>query len=104
VAHKVKLIEDNTVPVLCRYNDLASSLIDEIRERNSRHMAMTRALWRKVQPFTVAVRQYEVGKLLNCKSIEPLTDDLYLWSARYDDLRGIGGSVVYDPADLIVGS
>ncbi|MDR3707410.1 MAG: CRISPR-associated helicase Cas3' [Capsulimonadaceae bacterium] len=100
VAEKMKLIKDDTVPVLCPYNATAGAILDEIRETHARQRSMNRSLWRRVQPYTVAVRQNEVIRLAKEGKIEALNDDLYAWVAPYDRLKGIGGSVLYDPLDL----
>jgi len=101
-ARKVKFIDDDTVAVFCRYDDDAENVLREIEDRVSAHLGLSRPLWRTVQPYVVAIRRTDVPRLVQAGKLAPLVgDDLYLWTAPYDPIRGIGGNVLYDPTDLM---
>lgn len=102
VAQKVRLIEEDTLPVLVPYQrDESENLEKEICNRLERGLSMTRELWQRVQPWTVAV--YRHDSVLSSSLVEWLVpDQLLIWRGEYDELTGIGGMIARDPADLVV--
>lgn len=109
VAARMRLIEKDTVAVLVPYhtghcpNAALSAgdfdnLVREIQSAAKQKGGVGRVLWQEIQPLTVAVYAAEVPRL----GLLPLIDEeLYLWTRSYDPVRGIGGAVAADPADLI---
>ena len=119
VARKMRLIKDDTVPVLVPYHqgrfaeaamteEDFSALVEDIRRiaaaqkvGHSKGKTLPRDLWQKIQPLTVAVFTTEIGKR---PVSELVPEQLYLWGGSYDPLVGIGRSVDWDIGDLITGS
>jgi CRISPR-associated endonuclease/helicase Cas3 len=101
VAKKVRLIKDDTVPVLVPYDEEEFEDIERtIRWRVKLGWGMNRELWQRIQPFTVAIYYRELAKLNSVKPLIP--DQLYIWRDVYDPVVGIGNGVDRDPSDLIV--
>ncbi len=95
VSEKFKLIEDETIPVVIRYNQAVQELLDEIRDRgllSSDHRAL--------QPYVVSLRQWEFQKHRN--SILEWQPNFYVWDhdKSYDPIRGL--PLMGDPSDAIL--
>ncbi len=113
VARKMRLIDDDTSPVLVPYHrgkfpqarlskDDYNALVDTIDERQTRKKSLGRALWREVQSLTVAIRTSDLAKLRVSPIYQPEdTQSLYVWLSPYDPIVGIGDSVDMDPCDLM---
>jgi CRISPR-associated endonuclease/helicase Cas3 len=86
VAARFKLINDDTTPVVIRYDDKAEALLDRIRHRGFLLAKEHRAL----QPLVVNLRSREVAEA------STLTEDIMgvkVWHGSYDrELRGINVS------------
>ena len=98
VSKKFRLIEDNTMPVVIRYNAEVTAILAEISRRG---------LWssdrRKLQPYIVNLPRYEFQKTTTRIELVP---DLWVWDGTYDPIRGIPmghdpGDGLYDPTILI---
>ena len=116
VAQRMRLIKEQTIPVLVPYHQgkiptspytqrQFDDLMDAIREivdaqKAGRRQGKTlpRGLWQKVQPLTVAIYTSEQSKLTIS---ELVPDQLWLWGATYDERVGIGNFVQADIGDLI---
>jgi CRISPR-associated endonuclease/helicase Cas3 len=94
VAHKYRLIDDDTVAVVVTYGDSASRLADWEKWPS-------REAWRALQPFIVNLYKFEASRFESEGWLKQLADGLYVWLGRYDDVRGIEAAS-FDPADLIV--
>lgn len=98
VAQKMRLIDDDTVPVfIADYEPAAQEaarLLSEIRGRKM----MTRDLWRRVQPFCVSLFRWDADPQKS--AVEEIAPGLLLWRGSYDAKRGI--DLLQDPADAIV--
>ena len=119
VARKMRLIKDDTVPVLVPYHqgrfaeavmteEDFSGLVDDIRRisaaqkaGHSKGKTLPRDLWQKIQPLTVAVFTTELGKR---PVSELVPKQLYLWDGSYDFQVGIGNGVDLDIDSLIISS
>jgi len=112
VSEKVRLIADDTVPVLVPWHkgkfpddaemeeDDFAELVEAIRERADAGKSPTREQWQKVQPLCVAVFRTEATTRANIDEL--IENELYLFSGTYDRTVGIGRSVDKDIADLII--
>ncbi len=118
VAQKMRLIDDDTLPVLVPYHrghgsgafptakhskEEYEALVDTVTERQAAKKSLGRKLWREVQSLTVAVRASELAKLPVLPAYQ--ADDpqpLYVWRGNYDPVVGVGDSVDWDPSDLMV--
>jgi CRISPR-associated endonuclease/helicase Cas3 len=112
VSGKVRLISDDTVPVLVpwhkgRFPDDAEmdeaefeALLDAIRKRADAGRSPTREQWQQIQPLCVAVFRNEATQRANIDEL--VEDHLYLFSGTYDRTVGIGRSVDRDIGDGIV--
>lgn len=101
VARKVRLIREDTIPVLVPYDESTfGSLESEILARRQRGHGMSRELWQQVQPHTVAIFRRELDRNAHLL-VELVPEQLYAWHADYDPIIGIAGAVARDPSDLI---
>lgn len=110
VAGKVRLIKEDTVPVLVPYHKEVSAdaelspeefygLVEKIRAIKKRGRWIGQKIWQLVNPLTVALYRHQIsGKL-----VSPLLEDtLYVWEGQYCPVRGIGAGSILDPADIVV--
>ena len=116
VARKMRLIDDDTLPVLVPYHrgkfpqaKLSKAdydaLVSTIDERQTEKKSLGRALWREVQSLTVAVRTQELANLPVFPAYHAdASESLYVWRGLYDPIVGIGDSVEWDTSDLIMTS
>lgn len=116
VARKMRLIADDTSPVLVPYHqgkfalaknskDEYDTLIARIEKRQREGKGLGRGLWNEIQSLTVAVRTQSLASLPVSPAYNPEAPELlYLWHGIYDAIVGIGDSVDWDSSDLIVGS
>lgn len=97
VAQRFRLIDDNTMPVVIRYNDDVREILKDISQRG---------LWssdrRKLQPYIVNLPHYQFQKTSTRTELVP---NFWVWDGTYDLIRGIPmghdpGDGLYDPAVL----
>lgn len=102
VASKMRLIKEDTVSLLVRYEPALSeleALIAIIRLRRK----MDALIWRQLQPFLISMPKWEFEKFSRqnlVREIEP-NSGLYLWEGQYNVISGIVAEY-RDPTDLIV--
>ncbi len=81
VSDAFKLIEDNTVPVVIEYDEIARDLLREIERRG---------LWSsdrsKLQPYMVNLPRYLFSQT---KAKKEIATDLWQWMGSYDPIFGI---------------
>jgi len=90
VVEKLRLIEDDTVGVLVRYQEAASeydALLADVKVTGR----MTRELWRRAQPMLVSLlrREFEEHRRAGLVDTLPEAPDLYVWKGGYDPVRGL---------------
>ena len=101
VSRRFRMIEEDTVPVIVRYqgpkgdNRKVDLMIDQIRQRPE---SLTRDLFRQLQPYLVSMRRYEA---LRSGSLCELRPGLYEWTGTYHPVRGVS-SANPDPGALVV--
>lgn len=97
VAHRFRLIADDTEQVIVRYGDVeeVNSHIEAIK-----HSGPSRRLLRLLQPYLVAVNRHLLPRLQSEGEVAPLAPGLWQWLGGYDSLRGLTMSH-HDPAELI---
>lgn len=103
VAQKYRVIDDDGVPVVVPYRPtlpdgcpLERALADlQTKARNPRE------IWRQLQPFLINVPRRELAQLEREALVSPVTDGLYRWSGKYDDVIGVGGRE-RDPDALVI--
>ena len=116
VARKMRLIDNDTSPVLVPYHrgkfagaknsqEEYDALVARIEGQQKEGKGLGRGLWREIQSLTVAVRTQSLAGL----PVSPAYDSeapesLYVWGGVYDPIVGIGDSVDWDTSDLIIGS
>lgn len=93
-ASQFRLIREDTVLVVVEYAQGSRRLMDWKHQ-------LSRATWRRLQPYTVSLQRYEANRLAKEDWLEPISEGLYRWVGKYDRIRGIA-EANYDPADLIV--
>ncbi len=94
VAYNSRLIDDDAIPVIVEYDDEAKKIIERIR----RSGFLRRGDHRRLQPYVVGLKRWEFEE--NEWRTAPITDDVKLWTGKYDELRGVSAAAI-DPADLI---
>jgi CRISPR-associated endonuclease/helicase Cas3 len=100
VAEKMRLIEDETVSVLVRYEP-AGDEYDRILHAIRSNGEMTRALWQKAQPFLVSVPRWDFEEFQKRGLVVEEAPDFWRWLAGYDPIRGIIDARV-EPGELVV--
>lgn len=95
-AQNYRLIRDDTVPVIVKYGE-AEKILEKIRYFGN----VRSSDYRKLQPFTVSLRQREFDNYKNSGEIEELLpgSEVWVWRGNYDDLRGLS-DVAWDITDL----
>lgn len=114
VAQKMRLIDDDTSPVLVPYHrgrfarakhsqEDYEALVARIEAQQAEGKGLGRGLWREIQSLTVAVRTQSLARLPVRPSYDPeAVESLYIWGGVYDATLGIGDSVDWDSSDLII--
>jgi len=100
VATKFRMIDAETSPVIVSYpghEDAMGALLEESRYRG----ALSRSLWRRLQPYAVNVYNADIQKLRSRGLVESTPLGVELWRGSYDPVTGLR-DVVRDPADLII--
>ena len=109
VAHKVRLIEDDTVSVLvmdCPGGEEDARAILVEAERRGR---MTRELWQKAQPLSVSLYRRDADPATS-RHVREAVPGLFVWQGteeeRYHPKRGLPlpadpGDIVYKPGGLM---
>ncbi|MFH2030746.1 MAG: CRISPR-associated helicase Cas3' [Bacteroidota bacterium] len=98
VAEKYKLIEDTLPVVITTYDN------NEGDRRLQKHLAHpSRETWRKLMPFVVNLRHYDLQKEDIKQCIEEVSPGLYKWIGVYDDKKHRGiRDILHDPSDLVI--
>ncbi|UCD29387.1 MAG: CRISPR-associated helicase/endonuclease Cas3, partial [Planctomycetota bacterium] len=100
IAHKFRLIEDDSLPVIIERDERASKLIEEIRNVN-----FLRGYSRKLQKYTVQICQHDWEKLFEAGCIEKVRDifPILVCSHLYDENVGLDINRLDnpDPSSLI---
>jgi CRISPR-associated endonuclease/helicase Cas3 len=88
VADKLRLIENDTVPVLVCYDkDKFAYFRDQLVNRSY----LSKKFWRELQPYLVAVNRYRLDELQSQGRLEFLEKkQVGIWHDSYDALCGIG--------------
>jgi CRISPR-associated endonuclease/helicase Cas3 len=92
-AQRFRLISEDTVLVVVDYAQGGKRLSDW-KYRPSR------SSWRRLQPYTVSLQRREADRLLKDDWLEPVSEGLYRWIGKYDEIKGLADAK-YDPADLV---
>lgn len=101
VAHKFRLIEDNSLPVIIGCDRKATKLIDEIR-----HVNYLRGYSRKLQKYTVQIYKNDWNRLLKEGCIEIVRDlfPILVCSHLYDENTGLNVDKLDNPdPSLLIG-
>jgi CRISPR-associated endonuclease/helicase Cas3 len=112
VAQKMRLIDNDTSPVLVPYHrgkfpdskhsqEDFDALVARIEARQREGKGLGRGLWREIQSLTVAVRTQTLAELpISPAYNAEAPESLYVWRGVYDRVVGIGDSVDWDTSDL----
>lgn len=100
VAQKLRLIEEDTAPVLVPYDRDAVERLVSVAQKLGR---VSSAAWREARQHSVAVRRRDLERWLGQGAAQEVVpgSGLYRWFGSYDRVRGLGSEVA-DPADLVV--
>jgi CRISPR-associated endonuclease/helicase Cas3 len=103
VASKFKLIDDDTYPVVVRFNDEVEKLLIKIKRRG-----LFTSDYRELQPYTISIRSFEFRKHQKTSIEQPIAGvEFYIWIGTYDPIQGIpilgdpNDSILLPPKDLI---
>jgi CRISPR-associated endonuclease/helicase Cas3 len=100
VAEKFRMIEEQTIAVIVSYpghEERVGNLVERARNVG----AVSKKLWRALQPYTVGVYERDFERHRSNGLVESTPFGLELWRGRYDSIRGIG-DVARDPADFVI--
>lgn len=104
VSKTFKMIEQETISVLCRYypDEEASEKIEQLITETSYLPYLTKKWYRVAQSYSVSL--YKNSRFLreNQQYIKPITDGWYVWEGRYDESTGITDSLKYNPDELVL--
>ena len=81
VAEQYRLIEDDTTPVVVNYED-GWSILDDVVETAEHTEFISRADWRRLQPYTVSLYENALNEAVRKGNAHELIPDLDLW--RWD--------------------
>ncbi len=100
-ARNFKMIDDDTysVVVTAYGSDSERQRISNTLDELSSGSPQARGLHRRLQPYVVAVRKREAGRLLNSGLIQAIRPGYGIWLGGYDPIRGFTGA---DPDVLMV--
>lgn len=96
VARRYHLIDDESVPVVVRYQrvggeeDSESADVHKLLEELRAHPERSRGLVRRLQPYIVGVRQHLLDRYAGEGLAEEVLPGLWEWCGKYDDVRGLG--------------
>jgi len=98
VAQRFRLIEDEGSPVVVRYDASVDGLLDELRRsRAESNPGRARFLLRRLQPYTVSLRQNELDRARRSGWV---SDDLIpIWTGPYDKVRGVGAVLLAEEGE-----
>ena len=94
VAKKVKLIEQGSIPTLVPYGEVNAfeDLVAEIRRRSALKLGMNRELFRRAQPYIVALNKQDPAvRTLTEVLVE---DQLWIWHGVYDPKTGCAAKTI----------
>lgn len=94
VAEKYRMIDQDTVPVVVRYENSRELL--QVWEKEP-----SRQNFRRLQPYIVQLFAWEAQKKEQEGWLRLVSENLYEWLGGYDELEGLTEDL-YDPYDLIV--
>jgi CRISPR-associated endonuclease/helicase Cas3 len=101
VAERFRLIEDEGMPVIVNYRP-AEREIRHLVRLISAERAAPRWVFRRLQPFVVNLRRQVIEKSQWEGLIDEIVPGLWLWSGKYDNIRGLEPESFRDPESLIV--
>ncbi|HPL54640.1 MAG TPA: CRISPR-associated helicase Cas3' [Bacillota bacterium] len=73
VAEKLKLIDENTIPVIVEFDDNSKELVNKLR-----YLDEYRSILRSVQPYIVNVYENEFKKMHGAGMLEVINDGIYV--------------------------
>lgn len=102
VAENFRLIEDDTVPVVVHYQSpTAKDSIDTLLAMAHRAEVNPRWLVRRLQPYLVNVRRWQLPKMQREGLVKEMFPGLWEWLGNYDLVRGLVLSG-QNPEDLVI--
>ncbi|MGN6811499.1 MAG: CRISPR-associated helicase/endonuclease Cas3, partial [Thermomicrobiales bacterium] len=100
VAQQYRLIEDDTVSVVVRYQP-EEKRINRLLEALLRYPERSRGLLRRLQPYIVGVRATELRRYESEGLALEVLPGLWEWCGKYDPVRGLGVGEG-DPTQLVI--
>lgn len=97
---RYRLIRDETFPISVPYGSAKEKVVDLINRIQS-GSGSPAELWRQLQPYLVNVSKYELEKAFKEHWVVQITEGLWHWVGRYDNLLGPMPELP-DPEDNIV--
>jgi len=98
-AFRYRLIKDDTYPIVVPYPDEKKKIFDLIN-RIEKGFGNRAELWHQLQQFIVNISKYELDNAKNEHLVVEITEGLWLWSGRYDNLLGLMFEQL-EPEDMI---
>lgn len=97
---RYRLIRDETFPISVLYGKAKEKVVD-VLNRLQNGFESPAELWRQLQPYLVNISRYELEKAQQEHWVVQITDGLWHWAGRYDNLLGLMFEHP-DPEDNIV--
>ena len=104
VARRYRYIADDGLPVVVPYERTLpdGTVLDRALGDLQDKRGNPRDLWRKLQPFLLNIRRWDLEQLERQALVVPVTESLYRWTGKYDKDLGIGRRLP-NPESLVVG-
>ncbi|MCL0090661.1 CRISPR-associated helicase Cas3' [Dehalococcoidia bacterium] len=102
VAQSFRLIEEDSEPVIVRYqSSTVKGEVDALLKEARRADVNSRWLVRRLQPYLVNVKRWELPRMQREGLVKKIFPGLWEWLGKYDPVRGLVQSG-HDPEDLVV--
>ncbi|MCL0034847.1 CRISPR-associated helicase Cas3' [Dehalococcoidia bacterium] len=102
VAQSFRLIEEDSEPVIVRYqSSTVNGEVDALLKEARRADVNSRWLVRRLQPYLVNVKRWELPRMQREGLVKKIFPGLWEWLGKYDPVRGLVQSG-HDPEDLVV--
>jgi len=87
-ALQYRLIRDDTFPIVVPYQEAKEKIFDLIN-RMEKGFGNRAELWHQLQQFIVNISKYELDNAKDEHLVVEITDGLWQWAGRYDNLFGL---------------
>ncbi|MBT9547578.1 MAG: CRISPR-associated helicase Cas3' [Candidatus Sericytochromatia bacterium] len=97
VADLFRMIDDDTVPVIVKYDEYVKILLNELQKP----WVFPKKILRQLQPYILNIRHNELKKYKQESMVREVTSGVWEWLGKYDYLCGLQSEMM-DPEDLVI--